>query len=78
MRGRWNFRGWGTFLRDEFLQEEEEGIIEEGSLKLNGAGKKFVLRNSFRIICFLRLWMNIYIDGINIMFTTKIEKEEDW
>lgn len=39
MRDRWNFRGWSTFLRDEFLQEEE-GIVEEGSLKLSGAGEK--------------------------------------
>lgn len=53
-RGRWNFRGWSTFLRDEFLQEEE-GIVEEGSLKLSGAGgknscyevKKFVSCNIF-------------------------------
>lgn len=63
-RGRWNFRGWSTFLRDEFLQEEE-GIVEEGSLKLSGAGGKnscyTKLRNSYRVIYFLRLWTNIYI-----------------
>lgn len=40
--------------------------------------KKFVSCNIFSETMDEYIYIYVFIDGINIMFTTKIEKEEDW